>query len=439
MSCETWESLRSAPFNQKGYNWTLKSMFRPKNERNSRSFRLWKFNRAIAAWLVPAIALASGACKSGYPVSARNASNVEPRQVKIAAVSEISMERTVTVTGTLAAYDQATVSAKVPGRLGTISVDLGSVVRRGQIIAQIEKQDYQLRLQQAEAALAQGRARVGLSPDGTDDRIELEKTGTVRQAQALLDDAKTKLERARALFQRGVLARAQLDGAESDYKVALSRYQDAVEEIRNRQALVVQRRSELEIARQQLADSSIVAPFDGIVQEKRASIGEYLAAGTPVVNVVRMDPLRLRAEVPERESQNVHVGQQVRVSLENDPNVYTGKIARISPTIAAQNRVLIVEAEVRNTGQLRPGSFARAEIVSADNSSAIAVPTSAIITFAGIDKVIIAQDGKAMEKPVTLGRRTADLIEVLSGLKAGDQVVINPGNLQSGQPVVVTE
>jgi RND family efflux transporter MFP subunit len=400
---------------------------------------LWKFNKGIAAWLVPAIALGSAACKSGYPVSAKNASNAEPRQVKIVAVSEISMERTVTVTGTLAAYDQATVSAKVPGRLGAISVDLGSVVRQGQIIAQIEKQDYQLRLQQAEAALAQGRARVGLSPDGTDDRIELEKTGTVRQAQALLDDAKTKFERAQALFQRGVLARAQLDGAEADYKVALSRYQDAVEEIRNRQALVLQRRSELEIARQQLADSSIVAPFDGIVQEKRASIGEYLAAGAPVVNVVKMDPLRLRAEVPERESQNVHVGQQVRVSLENDPNVYTGKIARISPTITAQNRVLIVEAEVRNNGQLRPGSFARAEIVSADNSSAIAVPPSAIITFAGIDKVIVVQDGKAVEKPVTLGRRTADWIEVLSGLKVGDQVVINPGNLQSGQPVVVTE
>ena len=152
----------------------------PMNERNVWSFRLWKFNLGVAASLVPAIALASAACKSGYPVSARNASSVEPRQVKIVPVSEISMERTVTVTGTLAAYDQATVSAKVPGRLGTISVDLGSVVRRGQVVAQIEKQDYQLRLQQAEAALAQGRARVGLSPDGTDDRIQLEKAPGLR-------------------------------------------------------------------------------------------------------------------------------------------------------------------------------------------------------------------------------------------------------------------
>ena len=191
-----------------------------------------------------------------------------------------------------------------------------------------------------------------MPPEGKDDRIDPEATGTVRQAKALLDDARLKLERAQSLVQRGVIAKAQLDGADAEHKVALSRYQDAIEEIRNRQAMVVQRRSELEIARQQLADSSIYAPFDGVVQEKRASIGEYLAAASPIVNVVRMDPLRLRAEVPERESRNVQAGQQVRVTLEGDPNVYTGKIARISPTITAQNRVLIVEAEVHNNGQL---------------------------------------------------------------------------------------
>jgi len=396
----------------------------------------------FTAAMLAAIVISSAACKSGYPVSARNTpgnESKEPRTVKVAQIGEIALEQMVTVTGTLAAYDQATVSAKVPGRMKSIAVDLGSVVRKGQIIAQIEQQDYQLRLQQAEAALAQARARVGLSPEGKDDRIDPEKTGTVRQAQAILDDAKLKFERARNLLQRGVLAQAQLDAAEAEYKVAVSRYQDAVEEIRNRQALVVQRRSELEIARQQLVDSSIYAPFDGIVQEKRASIGEYLAAGAPLVNIVRMDPLRLRAEVPERESRNVRVGQQVRVSLEGDSNVYMGKIARISPTITAQNRVLMVEAEVHNNGQLRPGSYARAEIVSANNTSAVGVPVNAIISFAGIDKVILVQDSKAVEKPITLGRRTTEWAEVISGLKTGDTVVINPGNLQSGQPVIVQD
>jgi multidrug efflux pump subunit AcrA (membrane-fusion protein) len=101
--------------------------------------------------------------------------------------------------------------------------------------------------------------------------------------------------------------------------------------------------------------------------------------------------------------------------------------------------VLIFEAEVHNNGKLRPGSFARAEIVSDSESTAMAVPVNAIVTFAGIDKVILVQDGKAVEKPVTLGRRTEEWAEILSGLKVGDVVVVNPGNLQSGQPVVVTE
>jgi len=409
----------------------------------TRTCLLFRNRRFVLLGLViSAISLSSAGCKSGYPVSARNTPGGESREarpVKIAQASEISMEQTVSVTGTLAAFDQATVSAKVPGRMKSIAVDLGSVMKQGQVIAQIEQQDYQLRLQQAEAGLAQARARVGLPPDGKDDRIDPEATGTVRQAKAMLDDARLKLERAQSLVQRGVIAKAQLDGADAEHKVALSRYQDAIEEIRNRQALVVQRRSELEIARQQLADSTIYAPFDGVVQEKRASIGEYLSAASPIVNVVRMDPLRLRAEVPEREARNVKAGQEVRVTLEGDPNVYTGKIARISPTITAQNRVLIVEAEVRNNGQLRPGSFARAEIVSAGGSSALAVPSNAIVSFAGIDKVILVQEGKAVEKPVTLGRRTSEWTEVLSGVRAGDVVVINPGNLQSGQPVVITE
>ncbi|MEN3333495.1 MAG: hypothetical protein V7641_2860 [Blastocatellia bacterium] len=394
--------------------------------------------RLAALLALAALALLNAACKSGYPVSAKNAADTkETRAVKTALVSEIPMERAVTVSGTLAAQDQATVSAKVPGRVQTLAVDLGSVVRKGQLIAQLEQQDYNLRLQQAEAALAQVRARVGLSPDGKDEQVDAEKTASVRQARALLDDAKLKLERAKSLLEKGVIAQAQLDTAEADYKVALSRYQDSIEEIRNRQALVVQRRSELEIARQQLTDSSITAPFDGVVQEKRTSVGEYLAAGTPIVNLVRMDPLRLRAEVPEREAHNVKQGQQVRVTVEGDTNVYTGIIARLSPSITEQNRMLIVEAEVRNNGRLRPGSFARADIVADARSLSPAVPANAVVSFAGIDKVITIQDGKALEKPVTVGRRAGDWIEVLSGVKTGDTVIVNPGNLQSGQPVIV--
>ncbi|HJQ70710.1 MAG TPA: efflux RND transporter periplasmic adaptor subunit [Blastocatellia bacterium] len=382
----------------------------------------------------------STACKSGYPTaSTRNgpSDNAGPREVHTLLVSEVPMEQTVSVTGTLAAQEEATVSAKVPGRVRSITVDLGSVVRRGQVVVELEPRDAQLRLQQAEAALAQARARVGLSPDGADEKVNLEQTGTVAQARAILEEARSKRDRAAKLFEQGVISRAELDTVEAGLKVAESRYQDAVEEVRNRQALVLQRKSEVELARQQIADMTIRAPFDGVVQQKIANLGEYIAAGAGVVAIVRMDPLRLRAEVPEREAHSVRSGQEVRVAVEGDTNLYTGRIARLSPTITAQNRLLIVEAEVRNNGQLRPGSFARADIVTSGRSLTVAVPTKAIVSFAGVEKVLVIQDGKALEKPITTRRRTTDWTEVVSGINVGEMVIIDPGNLQSGQPVRV--
>lgn len=381
-------------------------------------------------------------CKSDYQASARQnrgGADRAPRQVKTTAVAESPFGETVTANGTLAAYDQTTVSVKVPGRIRTISVDLGSVVARGQVIAQLDNTDYQLRVQQSEASLAQARARLGLAPDGTDDRVNPENTATVRQARAVLDEARHNRDRAARLVEQGVIAKAEFDSANAAFKVAEGRYQDAYEEIRNRQAVLAERRSELALARQQLKDTAVVAPLDGIVQQKIASVGEYLAAGAPLVSIVRMDPLRLRAEIPERESQTVRTGQDVRVTVEGDPNVYVGKIMRLSPVIAEQNRVLVVEADVRNNGRLRPGSFARAEIVTNDAKMAVTVPNNAIVTFAGIEKVIVVQNGKALEKPITTGRRGAEFTEIVAGVAVGEKVIVDPGNLQSGQAVEVVD
>jgi RND family efflux transporter MFP subunit len=307
------------------------------------------------------------------------------------------------------------------------------------MIAQIEANDYKLRVQQSEAALGQARARLGLSPDGTDDKVSAEQTGTVRQARAQLDEARLNRERAVRLVQQGVVAKSDFDSADAAFKVAQSRYQDALEEIKNRQALLAQRRSELALARQQLADTGVYAPIDGIVQEKRASVGEYLAAGAPVVDIVRMNPLRLRAEVPERDAGTVRFGQNVRVSVAGDGKVYLGQIKRLSPVITQQNRMLMVEADVQNDGNLRPGSFAKAEIVTNDAKMAVTVPTNAIVTFAGIEKVIVVQNGKALEKPITTGRRSGEWTEILAGVNVGDEVIVDPGNLQSGMSVEVVQ
>ena len=391
--------------------------------------------------LLVSLVLISSNCKSGYPAVASPSpgKNSEVRQVKTTRVVEMPVGQTVTVNGTLAAYDQTTVSIKVPGRVKMISVDLGSVVKRGQMIAQLEPEDYRLRVEQAAAALAQARARLGLSVEGKDTKFDPEETATVRQARAVLNQAKFDRDRALKLVEQGVIARAEFDSVDAAYKVAQGRYQDALEEIRNRQGMLAQRQSELSLAQQQLIATSVYAPLDGIVQEKRTSVGEYLAAGTPVVNIVKMDPLRLRAEVPERNAHTIRSGQNVRVTVEGDDNVYQGQIKRLSPVLSEQNRILVVEADVRNNGKLRPGSFAHADIVTSDNSMAVTVPSKSVVVFAGIEKVIMVQNGKAVERPITTGRRINEWTEILAGVRVGESVIVDPGNLQSGQAVSIVE
>jgi RND family efflux transporter MFP subunit len=396
-------------------------------------------------------ALVTG-CKSDYPASGGTQARPPaggspaprsvgagggPRTVRVAPVVSRALGESVTVSGTLAVYDRATIATKVAGRLQALAVDLGSPVRKGQLVARIEPIDYQLRVQQADAALAQARARLGLDPEGKNDRVDLTNTATVRQAKAVLDEARLTRDRTSALMAEGVVGRADMDAAEAAFKVAESRYQDAVDEIQNRRALASQRRAESALAQQQLASTGVHASFSGVVEQRRASVGEFLPAGAPVVDVVRIDPLRFRAEVPELEAASVRNGQAVRITTDGSTREYAGRIARMSPTISERNRVLLVEADVPNDGSLRAGAFARAVIETGQSAESATVPSSAIVTFAGIQKVITVEAGKAIEKAVSTGRRTPEWTEVLSGVSVGEQVVLSPGNLQSGQAVVV--
>jgi len=347
------------------------------------------------------------------------------------------MERAIMVTGPLAAHEQSTLSAKVSGRLQLLNVDIGSVVRRGDVLAQVEPRDYELRLQQAVAALSQARAALGLPSEGEDDTVELKEISTVKQAKAVLDEATKNRQRVADLSKANIASQSELDVAEANYTVALTRYDVALEEARTRQAALAQRRAEYEIAGKQLADTALRAPFDGAIQARPASIGEYVAAGTPIVTLVKTDPLRLRLEVPERESAPVRVGQSVRLRIEGDTNTYAGRIARLSPALNEQNLMLLVEADVPNRGSLRAGLFARAEIIVNEREDGLSIPISALITFAGLEKIVVVKDGKALEKTVTTGRRSQEWVEITSGLAIGESVVLDPGGLRTGQPVTI--
>jgi RND family efflux transporter MFP subunit len=394
---------------------------------------------ALTASIVVLALLLTG-CQGGTSVSADEPKKTQPpREVRVTPAAERAVARTVSATGTLAADEQVVLGTKVAGRLAEVPVDLGTRVRRGQMVGRLDQSDFKLRVDQAEAALQQARVRLGLTPTGSDESIDPEKTAIVRQARAMLDDARLIRDRSVKLMEMELIARAQLDSVEAGLQVAEGRYQDALEEVRTRQAVVAQRRSELDLARQQLTDTVIVSPLDGAVSLKQASVGEYLTAGAPIATLVRTHPLRLRVAVPEREGTGVRSGHAVTLTVEGDPTVYRGRVVRLSPVVQEQNRTLLVEAEVPNDrGFLRPGSFARVEIMTEVSQPVVTVPASAIIVFAGVEKVLVVRQGRTAEVRVTTGRRLGEDVEILDGLKRGDAVVARPGNLVGGQPVTVT-
>ncbi len=208
--------------------------------------------------------------------------------------------------------------------------------------------DFHLKVQQATAALQQARARLGLPPEGADDAVDPLRTPLVRQAGAVLDDARRTRDRMALLWKQELIARTELDTTEATLQIAEGRYQDALEEVRTRQAILAERRSDLAVARQQLSDTVLRATLDGMVRQRHVSVGAYLTAGAPVVTLVRIHPLRLRIAVPERAAADVRMGQNVKVKVDGDPTVYPGKVARLSPAVDEQDRTLLVEATVPN-------------------------------------------------------------------------------------------
>ncbi len=362
----------------------------------------------------------------------------QPREVRTAVIERKILPRDLAVPGTLIADERTEVAFKIPGRVLELLVDRGSRVKRGDPIARLDPETFDLEVQQSEAALEQARVRLGLAAGGDESKFDPDTTALVREAKALLAEATLARDRARELVDQKLQPEATMDVATAAFEVADSRLQEAREEMRNRQALVAQRRVELAIARQRRADAELVAPFDGSVSERHTAIGSYLATGQSVATLLRIDPLRLRLNVPELALVDVAIGREVRFTVDGEPGDFEARVHRLSPEVDVTTRTLVVEALVENDdARLRPGSFARARIRLPDATPAVLAPKAAIRRFAGIEKLVLVVDGKATERVVRTGREAGDAIEIVSGLQGDEVVVVEPGNLATGAPVTV--
>lgn len=317
--------------------------------------------------------VAALACRDSAPAAGRNSAESGPIPVKLLAARSRTVDRTIDVLGTLYAEKEATVAAEVDGRAREVLVDLGDRVEVNQVLARLDT-----------------------------DML----AASLRQAEARFRSARADEQRARQLHDEGVVAAQEYE--------RLRTMRDAAAAERDLLALRVDH-------------ATIRAPISGAVSARRFDVGDYARTGSPLFTIVADRTLRLRGEVSERYVPDLSVGLDLRGEVAAYPGLTVrGRVTRLSAALDPKTRSLTVEAEVENAdGRLRPGFFVRGAILIQQGVPAVSVPSSAVVTLAGVSHLFVFSEGAAHEREIQTGQRFEDEVEVVSGVAAGEPVIIS--------------
>lgn len=369
--------------------------------------------------------------------------------VTIAPAIRREMPRFIEATGSLAADEQTDVAPPVGGRVIAVGVDLGSYVQRGAPLIRLDDADARLRLEQvqaqaaqAQSAIRQAEARIGLRPGQPFDPTRVAEVGSARAA---LDLAEKQLRRYERLIESGDVPRAdydqqkgQRDQLREQYEAALAQARQSYAGVETARAAAQAAAAQVAQARKAIADVVVYAPISGYVAERPADVGEYVSPTSKVATIVRTNPLRLRIDIPEQAIAAVQAGQSVSVAVSAYPErSFSGRVARISPNLTAASRTLTVEAEIENgDGSLKPGQFATVRIAQPTSDPAVLVPARAVRIEGSTNRVFVIKDGRAEQRLVQLGQTEGDLVEIKSGVAADELVATsNVEALTDGAPV----
>lgn len=352
-------------------------------------------------------------------------------------VQRVDVQRHLEVTGTLAAADEVVVAAEVDGRVVRVLADLGDRVRAGQALVELDPEKLRYRAEEQRASLRKSFARYGVT--GRDESLPaVDDTPEVKRANAELQQAELVMERAAELHRRSLLSKQDLENAQLRRTMAAAAQDAAIYAARNLRADIDASEAGLHLAERELLDATIRAPFDGYIKLRQVSPGEFVRLQTPVVTLVRVDPLKLTTEFPEQMMPWVRPGQKIAIRTDAYPDrTVEGTISRVSPSVNAATRAFAIEASVPNQdGKLKPGTFARARLASDLVEPVITIPAVAIQNRYGVNRVFVVAGGTLSAREVTLGDRVGERVEIAEGLTAGDTVALsNVDTLADGMPV----
>jgi membrane fusion protein (multidrug efflux system) len=394
---------------------------------------------AQRAYIVVALLLAIG-CNKAAPVATAPTATVAAKEVAVVRAQVQSWPQTIRVQGSMLAYEDAVIGSKLAGRVAEVAVDLGSVVRQGDTLIKLVRAELDLRVELAEAQLRQACAAIGITSTDEEARFDPTTAPGVAMEQAMVNEAQSMVNRAQQLLSSRAVTEQEYDTMVAQLKASQARYNAALNTVGEQISMIGVRRKELALAQQMVTDSQVVAPFDGVVGKRMVSPGEFVGAGQAVVTLVRADPLRFTAGVPESRAAEIKLGQRLDIAAgTNIPTAITTKLSRVSPTVMQATRSILIEADVPNPSlALQAGLFAEADVVVDSEAQAMVIPKTAVSRFAGVQKVWVVAEGVAKQQTIRTGREDNERVEILKGLTADTVVVLNARDGHDG-PVVPKE
>ncbi len=360
----------------------------------------------------------------------------QAKSITTAAVRRDTVPRAIDAVGTLAAVDQVTVSAETDGTVRAILADLGDRVKAGQVLARLDNERQEYALQQQQATLARALAQYGASDP--QQLPEVDQTPDVRRAAAELEQARRAFERATELSRRKLLSQQDFDDAQAELQTRRAAYDVALQGARNLRASIQGSEAAMKLSGRQLRDTDIRAPFDGYVEKRLINLGELVKAQMPVMSIVRLDPLKVTAEIPEKMTPWIDTGRPVELHVDAYADrTFTGKVTRISPAVNTATRAFPFEAVVPNPdGALKPGTFVRVHVQSAKVDEVLTLPYAAIQYRYGVNRVFVVKGNRLEMRELQLGERLGDRVEVTSGVAAGERVAVSGVESLSGGELV---
>lgn len=400
-----------------------------RNHRNRRRRRLWIWLGVVAVLGAGALWALKAALKPNY--------TIDPS--KLAAVERGDIARSVVATGKIQPRAQVEVKSKASGIVQRILVDYGDWVKQGQVLVELDKEELRARLREAAATLAAAEAAEE-SARAVLERNKVEAEGPD------LPFLKSAMERAQRLHQEGLIARALLEEAEKAYQMALNKQMTALRnlavaraELARASAQVAQAKAALERAEEDLRNSTIVSPMDGLVLSRDVEVGDavssILVLGSQATLIMRLgdaSDVYVLGKVDQADIGKVYLGQRARIVVESfKDKKFEGHVTKIAPLGVEKDNVTTFEVRVsikNPTGELKANMSANAEIILEEKHNVLLVPESAVI-YDKDRRTFVELPDPAAEKgrrkvPVKLGISNGVKTELIAGLREGDKVIL---------------